>query len=253
MSEDLTIPLDPLLKKEGVQFLQHAYDSLFRRTLDPNGQRTYCGAMRAGFSKTHILYNMVNSPEGKSLGVSVPGLTIRYWVERMLPPPFVRRILGFPVPDSSAALLFADLDALHSQVYSLETSYHRIEEEVKCLTGTSGASVRLDEGITRVLAQILHNSGESTRIAYELERRLAQSPDRHQVETVTPGQALDLAHMLRASIAKLERTLDQTASGPEAAMEPGGQYTTPNGLTEDAPSQRIEALGNDVLKLGARP
>lgn len=191
MNEHNAFSLDFFVQKEGVQFLHSAYAALFGRPLDVEGRRTYCASMRAGFSKIHILYSLVNSPEGKSLGLSLPGLTLRYWMERMLPPPFIRRVLGMPVPDPSWALLFADLDALHYRIETLENAYWHEAGE-----GT---------GTARKIDQILHNSGESARIAHELERGMAHLI---RVETVTPRQALDLAHMLRASISKLEGHLE---------------------------------------------
>ncbi len=128
MAADSTVSLASLLQKDGVHFLNSAYESLFHRPLDADGRRTYCALLRAGFSKTHILHNLVKSQEGRGLGLSLPGLTLRVWMERLLPPPFVRRALGLHVPDAASALVLADVDDLRASLQALEASHRQANE-----------------------------------------------------------------------------------------------------------------------------
>jgi hypothetical protein len=78
----ILIDIDDLLQYSGPVFLGNAYLRILGRPIDPDGFRTYEIQLQAGISKLSIIEALVSSPEGKSRGCLVPGLSARLVRER---------------------------------------------------------------------------------------------------------------------------------------------------------------------------
>ena len=89
--------LDELLSYHDEQFIRCAYLTLLGRTPDADGMAFYLKKIRAGVSKTQIIYQMKSGKEGKSYHVNLTGLNklilIRRWISLPLLHTFVFKCL----------------------------------------------------------------------------------------------------------------------------------------------------------------
>ena len=75
---------DELLLFHGEEFLREAYHAILRREIDEVGRRDYLAELERGQSRQAILIALLHSPEAKTHGVRVSGLTfarpcVRIW------------------------------------------------------------------------------------------------------------------------------------------------------------------------------
>ena len=69
--------LEDLFALDGRQFVEAAYEMLFRRAADPAGLARYCPLLMQGFSKLFVLDALYTSPEAREKEVRIPELEQR--------------------------------------------------------------------------------------------------------------------------------------------------------------------------------
>lgn len=87
--------ISTLLSRQGVQFIECAYKTLFKRAPDPSGQSYYLNRLRSGDAKIEILSQLARSREARALAISVPGLKRALFVNRLAKFPLLGRFLKF--------------------------------------------------------------------------------------------------------------------------------------------------------------
>ncbi len=80
-----------LLSMEGRTFLEHAYATLLRRSIDQGGLMSYQQQLDSGVTKAQILLSLAKSPEARRLNVDVPGLDRLSELVRRERLPFLKR------------------------------------------------------------------------------------------------------------------------------------------------------------------
>jgi hypothetical protein len=85
------VDLDVLLSMEGRTFLEHAYATLLRRSIDQGGLMSYQQQLDSGVTKAQILLSLAKSPEARRLNVDVPGLDRLSELVRRERLPFLKR------------------------------------------------------------------------------------------------------------------------------------------------------------------
>jgi len=105
----LIVPIAPLFKpsptgKYGLGDLFHYYDEAFihaayrallKRAPDESGLTHFLGSLRKGAAKIEILGDIRRSPEGKSVGVALPGLAASYFFMKSFRWPVLGRAIRF--------------------------------------------------------------------------------------------------------------------------------------------------------------
>ena len=79
-----TIEAKYILKEDGPEFIEKAYEVLLNRKVDSVGLSYYLKALKAReLNKLEIILAIINSPEGKKIKPSVKGLSWRKILNRI--------------------------------------------------------------------------------------------------------------------------------------------------------------------------
>ena len=83
-SSKSTIEAKYILKEDGPEFIEKAYEVLLNRKVDSVGLSYYLKALKAReLNKLEIILAIINSPEGKKIKPSVKGLSWRKILNRI--------------------------------------------------------------------------------------------------------------------------------------------------------------------------
>lgn len=93
-------PLEEMLKKQSIQFVENAYQLILKRQVDPVGLKYYVERLQNGVPKIEIIGQIVSSPESKAIRASIPQLRFALMLYRFSRWPLLGNIIK----------LFADIE-----------------------------------------------------------------------------------------------------------------------------------------------
>ncbi len=74
ISSAIPVDLETLLAMDGQEFVEHAYATVLRRTVDESGLQSYLSQLNSGKDKLELVLALVGSAEGRLRNVQLPGL-----------------------------------------------------------------------------------------------------------------------------------------------------------------------------------
>ncbi len=116
--------VEEFLAFEGRQFIDCVYLRLLKRLPDVNGYNYYLGRLEAGYTKQHVLAQIVSSPEAKQYNVVINGMKKELLKYRLSFLPLVGFFLR-SIDDDKVSLLYANICHImnHNEISFLELSY----------------------------------------------------------------------------------------------------------------------------------
>ena len=188
--------IESLFARNDKDFIDLAYDLLLGRPADPDGRNHYLSRLIDGHSKTQIIFEITNSPEGKQFDSSLPGLmkvVLNHNREnRLLVGWFFRTINKSPRENQTHKRLRAleslvirahDKSRLESLdlkniLMKLSESLHSESKRISSLIERHDIENQALTNSISLLTSSLHNASESTQPAQ----------DQVYVPQTTPGQ-----------------------------------------------------------------
>ncbi len=193
--------IDELASFHFIEFIEHAYAALLRRTPDSTGLEAKIRLLEAGRSKIEILGNLRYSGEGREIGVRVPWLWPRYLLAKSTRIP----ILGYAI---EWLMCLGGLprilrhqraaDAYHAaRIHVIERDIAKLAEQIDTLRDET---MRLERGQLAAAAQLQQFGERFVPVHAEIGKAFHEIRDlRHLVLSMNHWLA-----SLRQNLAALE-------------------------------------------------
>lgn len=159
--------VNDLLSRNGLFFLQSAYQTILLRDIDENGQIHYLARMRAGCRKYDVIADLAKSKEAQKIGAVIPGLknylSRHWWADIFVIGWIVRRFYDVERNDS-----------ISRQIRALQ-----VQLAVDGLGNGDGNSIGLPAGMNAgsSLGHVERFHNPETHLALDVTRQDDLSPD----------------------------------------------------------------------------
>lgn len=185
---------------EGIEFIDTAYQTVLHREADEDGMQTYSRMLREGASKSEILAQLRDSPEGKRREARVDGLSSRILLDALCQWPVVGKVIAI-----AAAIC---------NLPNAQRSHRRISSGMEMrLTQTDRGLAELHRTVYRSLEILEKSQNALSELTRNWATRSGLDAVRHSISTTAAaldskpdrGDLENLAVELRASAEAMDK------------------------------------------------